>query len=153
SCDREWPDPGACSMSEGERVLPRPDRDSAPYFEAAAEGRLAVPKCSACGKFHWYPSQFCPWCGGSEIVWPTLSAEGRVFSYTIVSHAIAPWLASKVPYVLGLIDLVDAPGVRLVTDLTDVSPGDVHIGMSVRATFEVIGERLGLVHFQRVRGD
>lgn len=133
-----------------ERPLPRPDLDSAPHFEAAADGRLAVPRCEACGVFHWYPSKSCPACGADRITWPTLSGEGHLFSYTIVDHPVMPWLAGRVPYVLGLIELRDAPGVRLVTDLIDVAPADVYIGMPLRATFEALAEGLGLVHFRPI---
>lgn len=132
----------------GDRVLPSPDLDSAPHFEAAAAGRLAVPCCDDCGAFHWYPATACPACGGDNIGWPRLSGEGSIFSFTIVGHALMPWLAERVPYVLGVIALPDAPGVRLVTDVVNVAPGDVVIGMPVQATFETLGERLGLVHFE-----
>jgi hypothetical protein len=131
-----------------ERPLPRPDLDSAPHFEAAAEGRLAVPQCGDCGVFHWYPSKSCPACGAFKISWPTLSGQGYLFSYTIVGHPVMPWLAGRVPYVLGLVELPDAPGVRLVTDVINVDPAEVYIGMPLRATFETLAEGLGLVHFE-----
>ena len=112
------------------RALPSPDLDSAPHFEAAAEGRLSVPRCDDCGAFHWYPAMSCPSCRGSSISWPGLSGDGRIFSYTVVGHPLMPWLVERVPYVLGLIELPDAPGVRLVTDVVNVNPAEVHIGIS-----------------------
>ena len=36
-------------MSGDRHALPEPDRDSAPFWSAMAEGRLALQRCSACG--------------------------------------------------------------------------------------------------------
>jgi uncharacterized protein len=131
-----------------DRVLPHPDLDTHQHFAAAAAGRLEVPQCGDCLTFHWYPSRTCPNCGSTNVIWKALSGNGRIFSYTIVGHPLMPWLAERVPYVLGLIELPDAPGVRLVTDVMHIDPADVHVGMPVRATFEQLGESLGLVHFE-----
>lgn len=135
-------------MNPDGRPVPKPDLDSAPHFAGAAEGRLTVPQCDGCGEFHWYPTSSCPSCGGRQVSWPTLSGTGRVFSYTVVGHPLAQWQVEKVPYVLGLIELDDAPKVRLVTDVIDVDPSEVSIGLAVQATFETLAEDIGLVHFR-----
>jgi uncharacterized OB-fold protein len=59
-----------------------------------------------------------------------------------------PWLAERIPYVLAVIELKDAPGVRLVTDLVNSDPAHVRIGDPVRAMFEALSEDLGIVHFE-----
>ena len=39
-------------------VLAHPS--SQPFWEAARQGRLMLPRCLACGRCHWYPRAFCP---------------------------------------------------------------------------------------------
>lgn len=130
------------------RPVPRPDADSAPFFRAAAAGEVRVPRCTDCGRFHWYPAAMCPACGSEAIEWPAISGRGEIFSYTIVRHPLKEWLVGRVPYVLGLVDLLDAPGVRLVTEIMNVDVDDVRIGLPVEAVFEVLDDQTGLVHFQ-----
>ena len=52
-------------MSEAEakpagRVIPAPavTVESQPFWDAAAEGRFLIKRCTACGKAHWYPRAF-----------------------------------------------------------------------------------------------
>jgi uncharacterized OB-fold protein len=104
--------------------------------------------CLDCGSFHWYPASSCPFCGGDRIDWKRLSGRGTLYSYTVVHHAFSPLMKDRIPYIVGLIDLPDAPGVRLVTDLINVGLDDVRITMSLRSDFERLEPDIGLVHFE-----
>ena len=48
---------------------PQPGPDDAPFWEAAAEGRLVLPRCRACGTYVWYPRTFCPDCRTFGVDW------------------------------------------------------------------------------------
>ena len=130
------------------RPVPNPDRDTAQHFAAAARGELALPRCDDCSGFHWYPSKRCPACGSWNVNWATVSSRGSLYSYTIVGHPLGSWFADRVPYPMGLVELDDAPGVRLVTDIVDVDCSEVHIGMPLEAEFDKLTEDVGLVHFR-----
>ena len=48
-----------------------------------------------------------------------------------------PWLPGvPLPYVIGLVEVVEQPGLRLTTDLVNCEPEDVRIGLEVRVVFE-----------------
>ena len=53
------------------------------FWDAAAEGRLAIQRCSACGLLRHYPQLRCPECHSDEFGWQTVSGEGHVHSYTV----------------------------------------------------------------------
>jgi len=64
---------------------------------------------------------------GAELEWTDTSGRGSVYSYTVV-HLAAPGFDGT-PYVIALVDLVE--GVRMMTRLVGVEPGEVEIGLRV----------------------
>jgi uncharacterized OB-fold protein len=111
--------------------------ETQPFWEAAKQRRLVAPRCGRCGRFRLPPTPFCPECQSTDIDWVTLSGEAEVFSFTVV-HGF-PGLPDLllVPVV---VDLPDAPGARLVTNVVDVDPADVFIGMRLHVDFVPISD-------------
>lgn len=75
-----------------------------------------------------------------------LSGDGEVFSYTVV-HEAAEGFEMQVPYVLALVRTVEGP--ILTGQVVDLDPGDVRIGLKVRATFRKLREegKAGVIHY------
>lgn len=118
-------------------VLPvTADRDTGPFFAAAAEGRLVYRACLDCGHGLNPPTAHCPHCGGWNTAWKTGSGQGRLFSWTTVVRQIHPDFPT--PYTLVLVELVESPDVRLVGRL----PGEPELtpGQPMEVWFEQIGE-------------
>lgn len=129
-------------MSEPGRAVPTRDELTEPFWAAAREGRLLAPRSTATGELHW-PPRLPVSAAGDGVEWTELSGEGTVFSYSVVnrsSHAYPP-----TPYVLALVELRE--GITMITNIVDVDPGAVHIGMPVRVTFEEIDAETALPVF------
>ncbi|ALM82921.1 Zn-ribbon domain-containing OB-fold protein [Bordetella sp. N] len=109
------------------RVLPAPipSPDTLPFWQAAAEGRFLVRRCASCAQVHWYPRPRCPLCGG-DTAWTEGSGRGRVYSYTAVAHAEAP-------FVLAFVTLAEGPS--MVTHLVNRPARGWAIGDAVKVTF------------------
>ena len=73
----------------------------------------------------------CPHCGSLEVEVVELSGRGTVYSYALLHHPQHP--AFEYPVVAVLVDLDE--GIRLVSNLTDIDPSDVRIGMRVEVAF------------------
>ncbi|OYT62975.1 MAG: transcriptional regulator [Thermofilum sp. ex4484_15] len=99
---------------------------------------LIGSKCVKCGKACYPPLTVCPYCGGKEVREVKLPERGKVISYTIIRYAPRGF-EKLVPYVVALIELVD--GTRLISQLTDVEPEEVSIGMEVEAVFRRLREQ------------
>lgn len=112
------------------------DRWSAPFWEAAARHRLTVPKCASCGTFRMPPTPFCPECLSQDLEWPELTGRGVIYSYTIVTRALFPEMAASIPYVPAVIELDDAGGCRLISNIVDVPLDAMRIGAGVRVVWE-----------------
>ena len=105
------------------------------FWEAASREQLAIPRCAACGRFQWYPSERCRACGGGELPWTVVSGRGTLFSWAVVRRALVPAFANKVPFVTGLVALAEDPAVRVVTNLIDCDPEALRAELPVRAVF------------------
>lgn len=92
-----------------------------PFWVAAAAGELRFPRCDDCGKFHWYPMKVCPHCQSDRIDWKKISGQGSLYSWTTVRRAFVREFEAKLPYVVGLIEFPEAPGVRLISNLVDIA--------------------------------
>lgn len=110
------------------------------YWDAAAAGRLDIVRCRACGTWIHYPQPRCPSCLGTDVAPTPTSGRGRVISYTVTHFAPTPELADSLPIVLVMVELDDAPGVHIVTNLVDAEPAEVRIGLPVEVTFERRGD-------------
>jgi uncharacterized OB-fold protein len=69
-----------------------------------------------------------------------------VYSYVMPHYPPAPMFGED--YVVVLVELDE--GVRFVSNLVDVAPGDVQIGMPVEVTFVQTDPELTLPMFRRV---
>jgi uncharacterized OB-fold protein len=76
-----------------------------------------------------------------------------VFSYTIVHHAVHPALADHLPYNVVLVELPDAGGVRLISNVVDVPATDLRVGLEVEVVFEDLDEATTLPRFRRARAN
>ena len=89
---------------------PQPSAVSRGYWEAAAEGRLVLQACAACGTVRHYPRLLCPSCYSDQARWQPSEARGTVHSWTVAHHAFHAAFADELPYTLVTIDLDE--GVR-----------------------------------------
>jgi uncharacterized OB-fold protein len=89
----------------------------------------------------------CPDCGSLELEMAEVSGWGVVYSYSLLHHPQHP--AFSYPVIAVLVDL--DVGVRLLSNLVGVEPGDVRIGMAVQVTFEATAGGAAVPVFEPVR--
>ena len=120
------------------RPAPIADALSAPYWDHVAQGRFALPRCTACGRFHFYPRPACPHCGGETFTWTEPSGRGSVYSFSIVQRAPSAAFAGEVPYVVAIVATDEGP--HLMSRVVGVRPDEVRIGVRVRVRVEAQGD-------------
>lgn len=119
--------------------------DAQPFWDAAAEGRLVLPKCRRCGTVIWYPRHLCSNCGSTEVDWIEASGRGTVYSFTVV-HNGEQAFAAAAPYVIAYVELDEGP--RVLTNLLGPAAGWA-VGAAVRAVFDRDAEGgPGLLRFE-----
>lgn len=142
-------DLGGLDVSDTAQPLrPRPaiTRDSQFWFDAAKEHRLVIQRCVGCGELRHPPRPMCPHCCSLE--WDTIEAAGRgtIYSYVVTHYPQIP--SFEYPLAIALIELDE--GTRLVSNIIDIDPNAIEIGMGVQATFVKFDDDLTLPQFRVV---
>lgn len=120
--------------------LPAPaaERDglTTPYWEGLREGRLRVQRCSHCGTWQFGPEWLCHHCHAFDPAWVEVEPRGRIYSWERVWHPSHPSLQGHVPYLVVLVELPHAGGVRMLGNLLGDPLQEVRIGAPVQGVFE-----------------
>ena len=131
-----------------DRPVPLPDNVSRPYWEAAGRGELLYQECPQCGQRQLYPRALCTSCAGTP-EWRTASGRGSVYTFTVIRQNWAEPFREMLPYVVAMVELAEGP--RLMSNVTDCAPEDVHVGMPVEAWFLPVEEGVALPQFRPAR--
>ena len=115
------------------RDAPLPDAETRPYWDAAAEGRLIIRRCNACGRAYFYPRDFCPRCWSEDVEWIDASGRATLYTWSIVRRNDLPQWVDRVPYVAAVVDLEEGP--RMMTNVVGIEPEDLVEGMALVVDF------------------
>lgn len=129
--------------------MPAANAETVGWWEAAADHRLVVQRCTACGRTRHPPGPVCPRCRSSASEWSALAGTGTVYTYTVVRQAFIPSLQDMIPYVVIAVELDGADGARMVSNLVDVEVEEVTVGMPVEVVWEDMGPELAVPRFGR----
>lgn len=117
------------------RPLPELNGFNAPFVEGLRRYQFHVPKCQACGHYHWTPYPACRTCLSEAVTWTPVSGDAQLYSYTVVHRGVGPF-AADAPYVVAMGELVEQPRPCLViAPLIGVAPRDVYIGQPLQIGF------------------
>jgi uncharacterized protein len=128
-------------MNELEKSIPVPDPVTQFYWDAALRDELVIQGFEGTDFVQFPPEAVAegrPDAGASKPV--PVSGRGRLYAYTVLHQAFHPAFADSVPLIIALTELDDAPGVKILTNLVDVAPADLAVGMPLEATFQKRGE-------------
>jgi uncharacterized OB-fold protein len=111
------------------RKIPAPpvSPETKPFWDAAAEGRLLIKTCTACGQAHHYPRSICPHCGSDRTEWKQASGRGTIYTYSVMRRG------APVPYAIAYVTLEE--GVTMMTNIVDCDLDAIRIGQAVRVVF------------------
>ncbi len=129
-------------------TLPAVSDLTRPFWHAASEGRLLLPRCRACGRHFFRPEVACTHCFATDWQWVEASGRGTLYSYTIVHRAPAPGFV--VPLVLAVVELDEGP--VMFSNLVDCRDTDIRIGMALRVRFEQVAHAVHLPRFVPAQG-
>ncbi|GAA2292268.1 OB-fold domain-containing protein [Streptomyces kunmingensis] len=126
-------------------LAPTPDDDGAPFWDYAARGELRIQACANpdCQELRFPPRPCCPHCHSFDSEWRRMTGQGRIWSYVIPHPPLLPAYAAQAPYNAIIVELAEAPRIRLVGNLVtsadarldSVDPDRIRIGAKVQAVF------------------
>jgi len=113
------------------KLMTTPSSLTAPFWEAATEHRLVVPRCKNTGTYFFPPERCVPGTDSTEWEYAPSSGRGTVYTYSVVTRAPSPDFDS--PYVLAVVDLEE--GWHMLTNIVDCDPAEVTVGLKVEVCF------------------
>ena len=114
-------------------ALPRLDARNRDFFTA---GVLTLQQCAQCEHIQHPPDDVCEACGSFTLGQFKSAGAGRIESVAVVTQAVHPLLADRVPYAIVLVSVADAPGILIAGNVVGRDPEAVAIGDHVRVVFE-----------------
>ena len=126
------------------RMAPAVSPDTEFFWNGLKENKLLIQRCGGCGELRHPPRPMCPNCRSLD--WETIEASGKgtVYSYVMPHQPRVPFF--DYPYVVALIELEE--GVRIVSNLTDIDPADITVGLAVQLYFQSYDNDLVLHQFR-----
>lgn len=106
--------------------------ETKPFWDAAAAGRLVLPRCRHCHRTHWYPRGICPHCLSTEVDWLESPGEGEIYSFSVNRMG-------RQAYVLAYVALSEGP--LMLGNVVDADFATLSIGKKVKVIFKhAVGE-------------
>lgn len=101
-----------------------------PFWRAAAQGQLILPRCATCGLAHWHPRVHCPFCRSAAVCWAAAAGRARLHTYSVIPRGDGLVLLAYVRV---------EEGVLMLTNIVDAVPERLRIDMPLNVTFQAAG--------------
>jgi uncharacterized OB-fold protein len=120
------------------RPVPIPDPVTQFFWDSAKRGKLSVQGFDGTDILQHPPSPVPEVPGGAEgtPVAVEVSGRGTLFAFTILHQPFHPGFVDAVPMIIGLTELDDAPGVRILTNIVEADPDELRCGLPMEVVFE-----------------
>ena len=126
-----------------------------PYFDGLKRERLVIQRCKGCQTWIWGPEHICHSCLAWDPAWIEVEPTGRIYAWTRVwSPGFVP-LRPATPFLVALVELPGAGGVRMIGNVLGDRMQPLRIGDAVSGEFEhheVNDYRYSLLHWRKVGG-
>lgn len=122
-----------------------------PFWAGTAKHVLLLPRCTACRTVRVPGAGICWSCRHVGAEWQEIEPRGRVFTFTVVRHAVVADVRAQVPYVVSVVELDAVPGVRLIGNLWRVRLDEVRIGQPVEIVWDDVADGVTIPRFAPVR--
>ncbi len=117
------------------------------YWDAINQGKLQLLRCQNCRHFIHYPRPICRWCQSTDLAPDDISGRGTLYSYTVVMQAGHPFFVDKIPYIIGVMEIDEEPGVRMPGGI-EGEEADLRCGVRLETIFKAVTPTLTLPFFR-----
>jgi uncharacterized protein len=123
---------------------PQINSETKPFWDATAQSKLMLPRCSACDTVIWYPRAFCPACSSFDISWFEASGRGTIYSFTVNRRGQGDYRDRA--YVVAYVELEEGP--RVLTNVVDCDLEKLEVGQAVEVVFHPTSNGAALPRFR-----
>ena len=120
-------------MSPAAHPVPEPTPVSQPFWGGLAQHRILVQYSPSLQRYVFYPRTLAPGTLADDLEWREIDGAGTLYTFTIARRPTGPPWQDALPQLLAVVQRDAGP--KLSTELVDVDPGDIRIGMRVKPVF------------------
>jgi uncharacterized protein len=120
-------------MTTVSRPMPLPTPTSRPYWDGLTRHEVWIQFSPSLDSYVFYPRILAPGTLADDLEWRQISGAGTLVSFAVAERPVAPQFADAVPQLLGVVAWDEGP--RFATELVDVEPSRLRVGMPVVPVF------------------
>lgn len=130
------------------------DQHTLPFWEACAEHRLTLQRCTHCNHAQHPPAPICSQCRESSFEQTEVCGKGTLYTYTAVHQPIT--YEEKLPFIIAVVEL-DVSGtncankVRMMTNIVDAQDSELEVGLPVELVWETMSDMVSIPRFKLLR--
>lgn len=115
------------------RPMPVPTPLTQPFWDALGEHKIRIQYSPSLGEYIFYPRPLAPGTLADDLEWREISGGGTLYTYTVTTRPVSPHFAAEGEMVLAVVQWDEGP--KFSTELVNVAPEDIKIGMRVQPVF------------------
>lgn len=116
-----------------ERPMPVKTPTSAPFWDALGEHRIVIQYSPSLQAYVFYPRVRAPRTLADDLEWREIDGAATLYTFTVARRPTGPPWADALPQLPAVVQWDAGP--KFSTELVDVDPGDIRIGMRVDPVF------------------
>ncbi|RJQ09110.1 MAG: acyl dehydratase [Dehalococcoidia bacterium] len=133
-----------------DRPLPAPTPTSQPFWDGLRRRQLLLQYSPSTRRWVYYPRGLAPGTLADDLEWREAAGTGTVYTFTVARRPTAPAWEGASPQLIAVVELDEGP--KVTTELVDIDPDAIRIGLRVQAVFEdVPGRDVTLLKFAPLR--
>lgn len=113
--------------------MPEPTPVTQPFWDALGRHTVVIQYSPSSDQYVFYPRALAPGTLADDLEWREISGMGTLYTFTISDRPTAPHWAGSLPQLLAVVEWDEGP--RLSTEMVNVDPGDLFVGMRVKPVF------------------
>ncbi|MBW2232670.1 MAG: OB-fold domain-containing protein [Deltaproteobacteria bacterium] len=129
-----------------ERPAPEIEPHAEPFWRAAKQRRLLLPRCTDCQALQFPPELSCVHCGSPSQEWVEASGRATLYTWTLCHAPLLPYFAAHAPWAVAAVTLEE--GVRMITRVVGIPESQYQMEMPLVADYEDLDDERTLVVFR-----
>lgn len=116
-----------------DKPMPEPTPVTQPFWDGLREHKVKIQYSPSAGQYVFYPRILTPGTLADDLEWREVSGAGTLYAFTVADRPTAPPWADSLPQLPAIVELDEGP--RVSTEMVDVDPAELHVGMRVKPVF------------------
>jgi uncharacterized OB-fold protein len=132
--------------------IPTPNAVTQFFWDGVADHRLLILRCDECGTYIHLPREVCRVCLSTKLSPAEVSVRAVLSTWTLPQAPFDPYYQQHLGYVLAVVELVEQPHLKMVTNIVDCAVDDLRIDMPVDVVYREVAPGVTLPLFAPAAG-